>query len=83
MHWDDSGYGSIAVPGVWISLDTGEIPTAPPHSREFADISVTPEGHRSLVLTSKLMAAVASRLVLDPELLEKAKAEHATWVKKY
>ena len=83
IHWDDSGYGSIAVPGVWINFDTGEIPIAPVHSQQYADLSITPEGHRSLILVSKIMAAVALRLVMDTGLQEEARTEHAMWVKKY
>jgi hypothetical protein len=73
----------LLVPGVHISIGTEGIPEVAGHSQENADITVSPAGHKSLVLTSKVMGAVALRLVVDPELRKKAKAEHSSWVVKY
>jgi len=35
------------------------------------------------ILTAKVMAASGLRLLMDPGLREKARAEHATWLEKY
>jgi hypothetical protein len=53
------------------------------HSQENANITLSPAGHKSLVLTAKVMAAVGLRLFMDEELRKKAKEEHAEWLKKY
>jgi hypothetical protein len=46
-------------------------------------MTVSPAGHESLILISKVMGAVALRLVVDPELRQRAKTEQAAWLKKY
>ena len=74
--WEETGFGTLAVPGVQISIGTEGLPEVPGHSQQNADISISPEGHRSLILTSKVMAAVGLRLVMDPDLRQKAKSEH-------
>jgi metal-dependent amidase/aminoacylase/carboxypeptidase family protein len=81
--WEETGRATLVVPGVHVSIGTKGIPEAAGHSQENADITVSREGHESLVLTSKVMAAIALRLIMDPELCERARAEHASWVKKY
>ena len=81
--WEETGYGTLAVPGVMVSIGTDGIPEVPGHSQQNADISISPEGHRSLVLTSKVMAAIGLRLLMDPDLRRKAKAEHARLVEEY
>jgi hypothetical protein len=53
------------------------------HSQENADITISPAGHRSLLLTTKVIGAVALRMLIDSELREKAKVEHAEWLEKY
>jgi len=82
-HWEETGFGTLIVPGVHISIGTEGTPEFPGHSQENADLTISEAGHRSLILTSKVMAAVGLRLILDPSLLEKAKEEHLEWVKKY
>lgn len=82
-HWEETGFATLLVPGVHISIGTEGIPEVAGHSQENADITVSPAGHKSLVLTSKVMGAVALRLAVDPELRKKAKAEHSSWVLKY
>jgi len=81
--WEETGYGTLVVPGVQISIGTEGIPEVPGHSQQNADISISPTGHRSLVLTAKVMGAVGLRLLMDPELSQKAKAEHTQLVEKY
>ncbi len=82
-HWEETGFATLLVPGIHISIGTDGIPEVAGHSQENADITVSPAGHKSLLLTSKVMGAVALRLVVDPELRRKAKAEHAAWLEKY
>jgi amidohydrolase len=82
-QWEETGFGTLAVPGVQISVGTEGIPEVPGHSQQNADITISPAGHKALILTTKVMGAVALRLVMDPELRRKAKAEHATLVGKY
>ncbi len=81
--WEETGYGTLVVPGVHIAVGTEGIPEVPGHSKENADISISPAGHNSLVLTSKVMAAVALRLLTDEAMLRQCKAEHAQLVQKY
>ena len=83
QNWEETGLGTLTVPGVHVGIGVDGIPPAAGHSQENADISITPEGHRSLVLTSKVMAAVGLRLVMDRDLLERAVQEHANWVEEY
>ncbi|MEW6725210.1 MAG: M20 family metallopeptidase [Bacillota bacterium] len=45
------------------------------HSREFADATVSEEGHRGLILGAKGLAMTAFDLLTSPELLAEAKAE--------
>jgi amidohydrolase len=81
--WDETGRATLVVPGVDVSIGTEGIPKITGHSKENADLSLSPEGHKSLIMTSKVMGATALRLVMDPVLRDKAKAEHINWVKKY
>ena len=82
-HWEETGFGTLVVPGVHISIGTEDIPKVAGHSRENADITISTAGHKTLILTSKVMAAVGLRLIMDEELRKKAKAEHAEWLIKY
>jgi len=82
-HWEETGFGTLLVPGISISIGTEGIPEVAGHSQENADITISPEGHKSLILTTKVMAATALRLAMDKEMHDKAKAEHSMWVKKY
>jgi aminobenzoyl-glutamate utilization protein B len=83
-QWEETGFGTIVVPGVHVSIGTEGLPDeVAGHSQENADISVTEAGHRSLILTAKVMAASALRLLMDPELGERATAEHVNWVAEY
>jgi len=81
--WEETGFGTLTVPGVQISVGTEGIPEVPGHSMQNANITITPEGHKSLILTSKVMAAVGLRLLMDPDLRQKAKTEHAQLLEKY
>jgi len=81
--WEETGYGTLAVPGVQVSIGTEGIPEVPGHSQQNAEVSISPEGHKSLVLTSKVMSAIGLRLLMDPDLRERIKSERAQLVKKY
>ncbi len=82
-QWEETGFATILVPGVSVHIGTGDTPEVAGHSQENADLTVSDPGHKSLVLTTKVMAASALRLFTDPELREKVKAEHAKWVAEY
>lgn len=82
-QWEETGSATIAVPGAHVSIGTEGIPEAAGHSQENADITVSEAGHRSLILTAKVMAASGLRLIMDPGLREQATAEHARWVEEY
>ena len=82
-QWEETGFGTMIVPGVQVHIGLADTPDLTGHSQEAADQSVSPAGHKSLVLTSKVMAATALRLVTDQTLRDKVKAEHASWLAKY
>jgi metal-dependent amidase/aminoacylase/carboxypeptidase family protein len=81
----EGGAAPNIVPDLAAALASGTegIPEAAGHSQENADITVSEAGHKSLILTSKVLAAVGLRLILDSELRRKVEAEHKEWVKKY
>ena len=82
-HWEETGFATLVVPGVHVTIGTEGIPEAAGHSQASADISVSEAGHKNLILTAKVMAASGLRLLMEPELREKAKAEHAKLVEEY
>jgi len=82
-HWEETGFATLIVPGAHVSIGTAGIPETAGHSQESADITISEAGHKSLILTAKVMAGSALRLLMDPEFRQKAKAEHAKWVEKY
>ena len=82
-HWEETGFATLVVPGAHVSIGTEGIPDAVGHSQKNADITISEAGHNSLILTAKVMAASGLRLLMDPGLREKARAEHATWLEKY
>ncbi|MFC2161356.1 peptidase dimerization domain-containing protein [Acidobacteriota bacterium] len=82
-HWEETGVATLLVPGAWVSVGTKGLPGAAGHSQESADITITPAGHESLILTSRVMAASGLRLILSPELRKKVKEEHAQWLELY
>jgi aminobenzoyl-glutamate utilization protein B len=82
-QWEETGAATLLIPGVSIHIGTEGIPETAGHSHEAADVSVSPKGHESLILTTKVMAATALRLVMDAGLREKIKAEHTMWKEKY
>lgn len=59
------------------------IPLAAGHSQEAADITVSDVGHKTLIQTARVVAAVNLCLLLDEEVRQRAKAEHAMWKEKY
>ncbi|MEE8377901.1 MAG: peptidase dimerization domain-containing protein, partial [Candidatus Aminicenantaceae bacterium] len=82
-HWEETGFATLLVPGAWIGVGTEGLPRAAGHSQENADITITQAGHDSLILTARVMAASGLRLILSPELRQKAKEEHAKWLDLY
>jgi hypothetical protein len=40
-HWEETGFGTLVVPGVHISIGTEGIPDVPGHSQENADITIS------------------------------------------
>jgi metal-dependent amidase/aminoacylase/carboxypeptidase family protein len=82
-HWEETGFATLEVPGVHISIGTEGLPHAAGHSQENADITISPAGHKSLILTAKVMGAVALRLLIDEDLRNSVKREHAEWLEKY
>lgn len=82
-QWEETGAVTLVMPGVQARIGTEGILEAAGHSQEHADITTTGAGHRSLLLTSKVMAATALRLIMDPGVAAQAKAEHAALVATY
>jgi amidohydrolase len=82
-QWEETGFASLVVPGASVHIGMTETPDVAGHSQANADLTASEPGHRSLVLTTKVMAASALRLFMDSELREKVKAEHAKWVGEY
>jgi len=83
-QWEETGFASIVVPGVWVGIGTEGLPeNVAGHSQQNADITISEAGRSSLILTTKVMAASALRLLMDPELREQATSEHATLVEEY
>ncbi len=82
-QWEETGMLTLQTPGVGINLGNPDMPPAPAHSRQNADITVSPEGHENLALTAKAMAATALRLIMEPDLARRVKEEHTMWVERY
>lgn len=82
--WDVGQWASWSIPGLgsergsW-TIAMADVPPTAGHSQEKADLTITPLGHRSLALMAKRQAAVALRLVTQPEILEKINEELAQW----
>jgi hypothetical protein len=75
---------TLVVPGAHVSIGTEGLPGGVAgHSQENADITISEAGHKSLILTMKVMAASGLRLFMDKKLRDQARAEHAGWVEKY
>lgn len=82
-QWEETGFCTLLMPGIHVRIGTEGIPEVPGHTQSNADITISPAGHKSLILTSKVMGAVALRIATDDEIRKKAKEEHAMWLKKY
>jgi hypothetical protein len=50
---------------------------------ENANITITEQGHKGLILIGKVRAATGLRLFLDPEVRQKVKTEFEMWKQKY
>ena len=81
--WDETGLVSLVAPGVQVSVGVDGIPETAGHSQQNADITITPEGHKGLILTARVMAATGLRLAMDADMRDKITAEHAAWLAKY
>ena len=77
--WDEAGVGAVNVPGVSVRPAVAGVPEVAGHSYENAAITISADGHKGLVQTAKIGAAVALRLVMDPDLRTKVTSEHAAW----
>ncbi len=83
-HWEETGFATLVVPGAHVGIGTeGLSGRVAGHSQENADITISEAGHKSLILTAKVMAASGLRLLMDKELRDQATAEHAEWLEKY
>ena len=73
------------VPGVQVKVgvEGGCTEKTPGHSMENANITITEQGHKGLILIGKVMAATGLRLFLDPEVRQKVKTEFEMWKQKY
>jgi amidohydrolase len=77
--WDESGIGALNVPGIHIKPAVSNVPEVAGHSYENAALTVSPEGHKGLLLTSKIGTAVGLRLLMDLTLQKKIKEEFVQW----
>lgn len=82
-HWEETGFMTVLVPGINVAFGIEGITPATGHSKENADLSATADGHRALVLMTKVMAAIGLRLAMDREVRQAIKDEHAARVEKY
>ena len=82
-QWEETGMLTLQVPGASIHVGNPDLPPAPGHSRQNADITLSPEGHENLAQTAKTMAATALRLIVDPELAREVTEEHRMWLERY
>ncbi len=74
---------TLVVPGAHVSIRTEGLPgCVAGHSQEDADITISEAGHKSLILTMKVMAASGLRLLMGKKLSDRARTEHAGWVEK-
>lgn len=81
--WEETGLLTVQVPGIGVHVGNPDIPEAPGHSRQNADITISPASHENLKLTAKTMAATALRLVMDSDMAKRVEDEHAMWVARY
>jgi metal-dependent amidase/aminoacylase/carboxypeptidase family protein len=82
MHSTDFGHISYKIPSVTGSFAISHEPI-PGHSQQVVDASGSEYGYEQLIKVSKAMALTALDLLLDPELMDKAKDEQAHWSERY
>lgn len=75
----DMGNVSQVVPSIHAYVAICKPGEATGHSREFANATVTETGHKALVDGAKALAMTTIDLLVDKDLLEKAKAEFTAW----
>ncbi|MFO8059978.1 MAG: peptidase dimerization domain-containing protein, partial [Bacillota bacterium] len=81
--FEETGFMSLKVPGLHVSMGIEGVPKTTGHSRENADLTVTAEGHRALESLTRVMAAVGLRLLMDSKVRDEIRTEHASWLEKY
>ena len=83
--WDETGMASKLVPGVQVKVgvEGGCTEKTPGHSMENANITITEQGHKGMILIGKVMAATGLRLVIDAKVRQKVKAEFEMWKQRY
>jgi amidohydrolase len=79
VGWDEAGLGSVNVPGLYIRPAVSGVDGASGHSHENAAITVSPEGHRGLLQTAQIGAAVGLRLLTNEEIRQKIEEEMGQW----
>ena len=81
VGWDEAGLGSVKVPGLYIRPAVAGVAEASGHSHEGAANTVNPEGHKGLIQTAQIGAAVGLRLLMNEEIRKKIKEEMLEWQK--
>jgi amidohydrolase len=79
VGWDEAGLGSVRVPGLYVRPAVAGVPEASGHSHENAAITISAEGHRGLVQTAQIGAAVGLRLLTNAEIRQMIELEMKLW----
>ncbi len=80
---EETGFMSLEVPGLHVSMGIEGLTKMTGHSQESADFTISDDGHRTLESLTRVMGAVGLRLVTDPDVREEIEQEHAFWLDKY
>ncbi|HLI51791.1 MAG TPA: hypothetical protein VKU87_08340, partial [Thermomicrobiaceae bacterium] len=78
MHSTDFGNISYLMPAITGSFAISDVPI-PGHSQQVVDASGSDFGREQMLKVSKAMALTVLDMFLNPELLKRAKDEHANW----
>lgn len=78
MHSTDFGNISYLMPAITGSFAISDVPI-PGHSQQVVDASGSDFGREQMLKVSKAMALTVLDMFLNPELLQRAKDEHANW----
>jgi hypothetical protein len=79
VGWDEAGLGSVKVPGLYIRPAVAGVEEASGHSHEAAANTINPEGHKGLVQTAQIGAAVGLRLLTNEEIRKRVEEEMLAW----